>query len=533
MTRAWAVVWAQWRTYRNYGNRAGRIAGLIVSVLWYGLWAAAGVAAAMVMAQPDAGTLTVPISAALLLMSLYWQFIPMMMAASGLALDLRKLQAYPIPTRELFAIEALLRITAAGEMLLVLVGAAVGVALNPKLPLWCALAAVPFAGFHIFLGLGIRDIFTRLFSHRRVREIVALGFVALITLPRLIFGRRGGGGRWLAEQFRNTDPTPGIPWFPWTAAGHLLTGKDVAIASLVLAGWAGLAGVFALWQFRRTLRFDADAARSAGSAPAAARSTWRERLYRLPAGWLPDPLGMLVEKDLRYLARAPRFRMLFLMGAALGVVIPRAIFRDAAPGWAPAGITVATAYALLLLGEVCVWNTFGFDRSAAQIYFLAPLRFTRVIVAKNLVAAVFVMAQIGAIALLNTALRAPVTWLQIAEAGSFAAVVLPLLWSAGNYMSVRSPRPANPESAMRSRAAGGTQLLLVLLYPVTFLPVALAYFARWAFSSEWAFFGVMAAMLGLALMVYVVSLETAAEYAGEHKEEFVTALSAGQGPIAS
>jgi uncharacterized membrane protein len=107
------------------------------------------------------------------------------------------------------------------------------------------------------------------------------------------------------------------------------------------------------------------------------------------------------------------------------------------------------------------------------------------------------------------------------------------LWSAGNYASVRHPRPANPESSMRSRASGGTQALLVFLYPLTFAPVALAYFARWAFTSQWAFFGVLAVMFALAVLVYAVAMESAAGYAEAHKEQFVAALSAGQGPISS
>ena len=44
------------------------------------------------------------------------------------------------------------------------------------------------------------------------------------------------------------------------------------------------------------------------------------------------------------------------------------------------------AYALLLLGDVAFWNVFGFDRSAAQAYFIAPVRLSSVLVSKNLAA---------------------------------------------------------------------------------------------------------------------------------------------------
>ena len=62
----------------------------------------------------------------LLLIFLYWQVVPVLMAASGASLDLRKLQAYPIPVSQLFGLEVMLRITAAIEVVLVLLGAAIG-----------------------------------------------------------------------------------------------------------------------------------------------------------------------------------------------------------------------------------------------------------------------------------------------------------------------------------------------------------------------------------------------------------------------
>jgi ABC-2 type transport system permease protein len=532
MARGWAVLWAQWRIYRNYASGAPAALGAVIGILWYGIWAAAGVAAGVLMAQPDAATLTGPVSAALLLVSLYWQLIPLMLAASGVALDLGKLKAYPIPVRELFGIEVMLRATAAGEMLLVLTGAAVGVALNPSLPAWCALAALPFAAFHLLLGLGVRDILTRLLSRRRIRELVALAIVTVFTLPRLIWGGDGGAARWLARQFRDGEPSWDVAWLPWTAAGHWLTGQDAMVSVAALFGWTAVALGFAVWQFRRTLRFDAEAAGATGGVQDSRRGG-SVRLWRLPSLWLPDPLGILVEKEVRYLVRAPRFRILFLMACALGSVIPRAVASPGTPEWAPSGLSIATAYAVLVLGEVCVWNSFGFDRSAAQLYLLAPVRFSRVIGAKNLAGGACVALQIGVLALLHALLGVPVGVAQLGEAAGCAAVVLPLLWSAGNYISVRSPRPAHPESSMRSRASGGMQAVLVFLYPLTLAPVALAYFARWAFGSPGVFFGVLSVMAGVAWIIYVVALHWAADYAEAHKEHFVAALSAGQGPLVS
>ena len=97
-----------------------------------------------------------------------------------------------------------------------------------------------------------------------------------------------------------------------------------------------------------------------------------DRLYRLPALFLRDPLAAIVEKELRSLARTPRFRTVFIMGFTFGLavwfpVVARARRERAALGsWF---LTVVCVYALTLLGQVSYWNCFGFDRSAAALLF--------------------------------------------------------------------------------------------------------------------------------------------------------------------
>jgi ABC-2 type transport system permease protein len=532
--QARAVLWAQWRSYRNYGGGRWVWLSYVLGAVWYGAWLAAGLATGVLMSRAEAVDLTVQIAAVLLLMSLYWQFIPMMMAASGLSLELQKLKIYPIPVSQLFTIEVLLRVTAALEMLLILSGAALGLLFNPALSGFRALGVLPFAAFHMLLALGLRDAVVRLLGRRKIREIAALFFVALFTVPRFLLGRTGIN-RWLAAQFNESEPGSGIPWLPWVATAHLFTGNDPWTSAAVMVAWCGLAGVFALWQFQRTLRFDPEAAQSAGSGEAKdSRPGFVERFYRFPSTLLRDPLGALLEKEMRYLLRAARFRMLFLMSCAIGLVMARAFSRGPATAgftWGPSFLTPASAYTLLMLGEVCIWNVFGFDRSAAQMYFVAPVPFARVLLAKNLAAvACIALAQLTTI-LLCTAFGFPVTASIILDTAAVIAVVTLYLLSAGNYMSISNARPTDPDSSMRSRSAGGAQALLLFLYPVVFLPAALAYFARWAFDSQLAFFGVLAVMGAIGAVAYYVALESTVEFAERKKESMVAALSANQGPI--
>lgn len=532
MNRIRAILWAQWRSSRNFFPRVGIAWSAIIGVIWYGLWFFGAVLVARVVADPEElNLLRVALPGGLLLAGLYWQFVPLLTASTGASLELRKLQVYPIPVPHLFLIEALLRTTAAIEMVLILSGLAVGILFNPALPKLGALAVVPYMLFNLALAVGIRDIATRLLARKRIREIVFFILILSAALPQLFVSRGSrvvgtlrillSGNSWKAS--------------PWTAASNLILGADVASAIGWLVLWCAVALAFGLWQFSRTLSFDAQAA-AASPVRAGGRRGLLEGLYKLPSVWLPDPLGALVEKEVRFLARSPRFRMVFLMGFTFGLVIwlPMAFGRNTGSNAFMGGnyLTVVSVYSLLLLSEVCFWNSFGFDRSAAQVYFLAPVPFSRVLIGKNLSAAIFVTLEILAVTAVCGLLRMPLSPMKLAEAFAVAGVISIFLMAAGNMMSVRQARGVNPDSSFRRGAAGRVQAILFVVYPIAFLPAGLAYLARYAFDSELAFFGVLAFDALVGLVVYRIALESAVHSAEALKEKMIGNLSAGEGPIA-
>ncbi len=529
-----AIIWAQWRTLQNSLRKPGGGVGwtAIVGVIWYGLWISAAFFAGRVAMQPgSAGLVRVGLPPVLFLVFLYWQVVPLLMAATGASLDLRKLQAYPIPFAQLFSIEVLLRVTAGIEMLLVLTGIAIGMLLNPLIPWWATLALLPYVAFNLFLSVGLRDLLVRILARKRVREIVFFLVILVAALPQLLLSRAGPQTE---ARLRALVTNGNIPGTPWNATAMLMNGENVLFSAVLVLGWMVGAAAFGRWQFSRTLRFDMDAARS-GDVRATSRLGLLEGFYRLPSMLFRDPLGALVEKELRFLARSPRFRLVFLMGFTFGLVIwlPMAAGR---PGMSQSLIgsnylTVVSVYSLLLLSEVCFWNSFGFDRSAAQFYFLAPVPFSRVLMGKNLSAMMFIALEIISVTAVCAVLGMPIDAHKLAEAYSVAAVISVFLLGAGNMMSVNNARGTNPSSSFRSGAAGRVQAILFVIYPIAFLPAGLAYLARWAFKSEWALYGVLAVDMLIALVVYRVALDTAVAAAERTKEKMLGALAAGDGPI--
>jgi ABC-2 type transport system permease protein len=294
------------------------------------------------------------------------------------------------------------------------------------------------------------------------------------------------------------------------------------------------AAVFGRWQFARTLAFDAEGA-AAGDTRMGPRQTLMQRAFRFPSWLLSDPLGALVEKEIRFLVRSPRFRLVFLMGFTFGVVVmlPMSLGRGGQSILGGNYLTAVSVYSLLLLSESCFWNSFGFDRSAAQMYFLAPVPFSRVLIGKNLSALFFIGLEISAITAVCVLLGMPLKPHNLAEAYSVAGVVTIFLLSAGNLMSIYQARAVNPTTQFRANAAGRVQAMLLVVYPIGFIPAGLAYLARWVFDAhpDVAFFGVLAFDAAVGMVIYKIALDSAVKAAERRKEEMITALSAGEGPI--
>jgi ABC-2 type transport system permease protein len=527
-----AIVWAQWRSTRNHLPRTN-IGGLIftsaLTAVWYGAFAYFAVLAAILLSRPgELESFHKIFPPALLLCLLYWQVIPVLLTSMGASLDLRKLLVYPIPKQGLFAIEVVLRISTAVEMLLILAGAAAGLLINPKVPLWAPFSLALFVLFNLFCSTGIRDLLVRLLAHKRMREVIVFLVVISAALPQLILFR-GSQGR--MQQFLSGEPSAILPW---TATARLALGEFSWKNLGVMLAWTLAAYVFGRTQFERGLRFDAAEASARGSS-SKRRVSRLEWWYQLPNALLRDPLAALIEKELRFLSRAPRFRLVFLMGFSFGLLIwtPIAFGRMSSERTFLGDnyLTMVSIYALLLMSDALFWNCFGFDRSAAQVYFLVPVKMSTVLAGKNLAAAFLVFMEIIAIALVCALLRLPLSGLQILEAFGVTCVITLFTLAVGNLSSLYNPRAVNPVKAMKTAAQSRSQALMMLAFPLTLLPVILAYLARYAFDTEWAFFGVLLLGCIVGALVYSFSMQSAIKAAEDRREQIIGALSSGEGPI--
>jgi len=262
-----------------------------------------------------------------------------------------------------------------------------------------------------------------------------------------------------------------------------------------------------------------------------------DAFFTFPRLFWRDPLAAIVEKELRSLIRAPRFRTVFVMGFTFGILVwlPMVIGGNGIRQGARSSyfLVFVCLYALTMLGQVTYWNCFGFDRSAALFYFAAPQPISQVLIGKNIAAMVFVYLDIMILSAVVGTFHLAKSWGQVGETLVVVGICAVYLLGLGNMASVNYAHPLNPENVSRGGSAGRTQGLLLALYPLALLPVILAYLARWALNSEVAFAAVLAIAAAIGGAVYWIGLDSAVIATRVKREQLMMALTQGEGPVAS
>jgi len=525
-----AIAWAQLRIGRNHLPRTsfGAIAAAFLFGLWYAIFAtiAAFIAWKLPMASPAELKQGLPVG--LLCVFVFWQVVPLVTLSSGWALQLNKLQVYPIRTDALFTLETLLRLTSAPEMILVLVGVLIGLWRHSSVPVWAPPAVLLLIPASLFVQLAVRDLLLHTFQRGRFRELFAVLVIAIGVLPQLIL--RTGLGRMLRPHLFNVARSSLSPWYQVAA---LSTGRFSAAGIAILAAWTWLAYWLARRFFRRSLRADDRFQSTTRVKNATAHMLWEWWLK--PAGLFPDPLGILIRKELQSLVRMPRFRVIFGMSCLFGLlfVLPTAL-RGNNPLAHFAGenlIPLLNLYGLLLLGESLLLNTFGFDRAAVQVYFVSPVSLNTVLRAKNVTALLLISIQTGAIVLAVSLAHGAVTLRNVFAGLLVTAVSTSFLLAIGNVLSLSGPKPVDPQQTLKKQSGAKMQIWALLSVLGMAILIGFAFLASFALQADWAFFGVLLGELLIGLLLYHFATEAAVAKGMRNSEKIVEILSKSGSPV--
>ena len=526
------IAWAQIRIIRNHlpGTGIGSVLMALLTLAWYGLFCALAYVLATFLAAAAPALVRHWLPRGLLAVFLFWQVVPLFTLTGGWSLDLKKLQVYPISTGKLFSIEVFLRISTALEVLFLLVGACIGLMRNPQVTPLAPLWLFAFVPFNLFCALALRETIIHSFRNRRFRELFSIGLISLSTLPSFFLHTR------FHSQVNHIFTIgAGAPVMPWQAIATL-SGAHFSISPLAVVGfWSLAAYLVARWQFAKTLRAE-DLLRvgtgAVGHRPR--RGNPVELAFALPSRLFSDPMAALVEKEIRTLLRMPRFRVVFGMACLFSVIIfvPLAFETTGTHFVKENFLLVVNIYGLLLLSDTLLWNIFGLDRAAAQIYFTAPIPLKSVFRAKNTVAVFFIALQSAIVFLVAFLLRFPITLRSFGAAVAASLVVSLFFLSAGNLSSVSIPRPINPTQTLRKQAGGQVQLWLAACSLSVFLLVGFAFLARWALQNDYALFAVFAVEFAIGMVVFRIAQDAALERGVRDREIILDALAKGSSQIA-
>jgi ABC-2 type transport system permease protein len=429
-------------------------------------------------------------------------------------------------------VEILLRIATCGEMLIVVAGIATGLLRNPEYGPSSAPqilgGALIFTAMNILLSAGTRNWIERVFLRTKLKEVLLLVFVMAGLLPRVV----------MSMNIKKVELTPFVPYqvgWPWSGAGRLMIGDSLGVSLAAALGWLVAAYLFSRWQFERSIRYDASSVKvRENPVTDTGRAGWADTIFRLPSRFLPDPIAAMTEKELRTLARIPRFRLVYAMSLFFGLVISFPSMNrthHADSYFSRNALVFMSTYGLLMLGQITYWNSFGFDRSAVQGYFSWPIRFRDVLIAKNLTVIMLMTPQILFISLIASAAHIPASPAKVAET-LIVMFITSLYWLAmGNICSVRIPRALDPDKM--NQMSNKMQAMTILIAPFLLVPLVIAYWSRWFFENEIVFAGLLLVAAIIGGIFYWVGLDSAVNTAQIRREAIITELSRSEGPLST
>jgi ABC-2 type transport system permease protein len=459
-----------------------QIAGLVVGTLFALPLTVGGFLALAALRAVPADVAEAVAVVAFVFLAFAWALLPLLTFAADSALDPAKLVLLPLRPWQLAT--GLFVASCVGlpplATLAALSGAVVGFSpAGPGLVVVVAAVALEFA-LCVLAARALTTALSRWLRSRRVRDltivVVSLGALALNlgvqVLLRSTRPSRLADLDWLRSLGRALGwLPPGLAARAMAAAGR---GGGLQAATLELCGAAVAVLLLAWWWYaslRRVLTTvdPSGQPRPAGNAAVGLFPRAARRLLPL------DRRGAVAAKDLRYFARHPRLRVLWLTAVLFAVVLP-AFLLVSRNG--PRELAALGALASLYMLNSGALNQFGADGPAYWVNVAAGGGSRADLVGKNLALALPGFALVSVVSLVLTAIGGG--WVYLPVTLCLAASILGIMLGVANYVSIRFPFALSnvstnvwaSQGAGAGCAVGLVQLLAMAIEGALLLPLA-------------------------------------------------------------
>jgi len=423
---------------------------------------------------------------------LMWQFVPVMVVSFQEPENLSLLLRFPVSFGSYVLDYLVYGLFDASSILggIAVTGIWAGlVCALPGMIAWITLAAILFAAFNVLLTRMIFAWLERWLAQRRTREVLGMVFLFLLLAAQLLnpawygnngshSGHRGPPSRESIAKLERAAITAEkaqrlLP--PGLAAGAIGGAKQgrgatagVSVGGLAL--YALAAGSLLGLRLRAQYRGEnlGEAPRHAVKAKEAGAG---QRKFEL-AG----PIGAVVEKELRYLARSGV--MLYGMLAPLIMLFVLGRNGSGAGVAARYGLPLGVAYGFLGITRL-VYNSLGGEGAGIQLYFMSPTRMGTVMLAKNLVQIALFAVELAIVSAIVVFRFGLPSGEMLAATACWLLFALPAQLAAGNVLSISMTyrMTLTRMSQERGSAANGLlslliQLLIFAIGAAVFLPLA-------------------------------------------------------------
>jgi ABC-2 type transport system permease protein len=465
---------------------------------------------------------------------LFWQVFPLFVAGFGATFEFRTLLRFPLSLTAFYLIGLaygladFAAIASICWLLAIAVGTGIAnLSLLPPVLLVLVLFVLMSTTFERLLGSWLE----RLLARRRTRELFFGLFILLSVCVQFI--------RPLITRYANGSPSSALRFLPY------LSPFPPSLASSALAAAAGghgaaflenvasllaYIGVFSglLWyRFAAQYRGE-ELSEAATPARVAARTNSRTDASSDKLGLFSPQVAAVLRKEFRYLSRNG-FVLISLLMPPILVLLFTSQFGGKHPSVTHRGISPDMFFPgmmgyLILMLMTPAYNCFAYEGRGIQTYFTAPLRFSDVLLGKNLMHAGVLMFEIVlSMTMLALRIGLPSTPVFIA---TIAAVVFAVAgqFAIADWVSLSFPRKLEFGSMRGQRSSGvsiwvafGVQILLAGICSL------ILFAGRWT-NSPWLPAEAFVALAAASVGGYFAALDALSDVAEKKKEVLIETL---------
>jgi hypothetical protein len=474
---------------------------------------------------------------------IFWQLIPIFAAGFGSRFEFRSLLRFPFSPSAFYLIAlayGLADFPALASICWLLVFTAGATAAKPSLLPVMLAVNILIIFMNVTLERLIGSWVERLLARRRSREIFFAVFILLMFSIQFITP--------LQQQYVQRNHNPGtfsglvkyLAPFPPSLSARVVAGSirhDFVDFAIGLSGLTAFVFLFSalLWH-----RYQAQYRGEELSESPAPKRTVPVRPIREPLaaqiistkrtsiGLLPPVIGPIMRKEFSYLIRNG-FAFFLLVLPPAQILLFRSQFGGKHPIIAGRALSADMFFPAMMAYTVLVamgpaYNAFAYEGRGIQTYFTAPVRFSDIFAAKNLLSAAVIALEVAVCgAVLGWAVGPP-------SIPIFFATVFALIFTVtgqlpvANWASLSFPRKLDFGSMRGQRNSGVSVWIMfgaqIVLAGISALVLSTA---RWS-GSSWLPAEGFAFLAAAALGGYFASLQPLSDLAEKKKEVLIEAL---------